>query len=239
MARSRRQRGDSRAVRRLRIALTAVVGLIALGVVGAGIWTAVQPAPTDLESGEHYTTLADAPPPQGPVTVREFFSYACIHCRRFEPQLNAWLEELPTDVRFARTPVTFSGEWRALAQAYYALRELDALEANHERIFRAIHDQGRRLGSVEDIADFVDGHGTDRDAFLRATRSPAVRRAVTEAMERARRVRVTGVPTLVVDERYRIGVGELSRRQMLAVAEHLIEKARQLREPPTAAAASE
>ncbi|MEE4299653.1 MAG: hypothetical protein V2J24_09435, partial [Pseudomonadales bacterium] len=76
-----------------------------------------------------------------------------------------------------------------------------------------------------------DGHGTDAEAFRRAMDSPGVRRALVEADRRARGDQIQAVPTLVVDGRYRISGGELSRRQVLAVADELVARELAARAP--------
>ena len=81
--------------------------------------------------------------PTQPITVTEFFSYGCIHCKNFEPLIADYIETLPPDVEFRRVPVAFSPAWALLGQSYLALEAVNALEQNHDRIFRAVHDNTR------------------------------------------------------------------------------------------------
>ena len=106
----------------------------------------------------------------------EFFSYGCVHCKNFDPQIERWTEGLPEDVRFKRAPVAFSASWGLLAKAYHAAERLGILEANHQRLFSALHDAGLALNTEDAMVQFFDGHGTDGRSFRRALRDPRWRR---------------------------------------------------------------
>lgn len=155
--------------------------------------------------------------------VREFFSYACPHCRNFEPLLNDWLQHLPKGVVFERTPVAYSAEWTLLARTYYTLKELHALEPNHERIFRAIHDRGRQFPTAESMAEFVNGYGVSKEEFLRIYQSPSVDERMREAARDQEALGITSVPTLVVDDKYRVTM-DVGRKVALDVVDQLIAK---------------
>ena len=161
----------------------------------------------------------------------EFFSYGCVHCKNFDPQIERWTEGLPEDVRFKRAPVAFSASWGLLAKAYHAAERLGILEANHQRLFSALHDAGLALNTEDAVVQFFDGHGTDGRSFRRALRDPAVEEALAEDGALARRYGIRAVPTLVVDGRYRIDDPSLSRQQILQVADALIAQAREARTP--------
>jgi thiol:disulfide interchange protein DsbA len=78
---------------------------------------------------------------------------------------------------------------------------------------------------------FFDGHGTDGRTFRRALRDPQTSEALAEDAALARRYGIRAVPTLVVDGRYRIDDPNLSRQQILEVADALIAQARTARTP--------
>ena len=217
-----RRDAEAAKVRRMRMIIAAVLSIAAGVVVLAGLYSIYAPS-TDLASGDHYTRLPAAERPRrGEIVVTEYFSYGCVHCRNFDPQIEDWKSELPDGVRFERVPVVFSGAWRALGAAYYAAGELDVRERNHTRLFDAIHRDGLVLQTPEALAGFFDGHGTDGERFRRAMGSPTVTRALADATDRARTDGITSVPTLVVDGRYRLELGTLSRRELLEAADALI-----------------
>ncbi|MDZ7669749.1 MAG: thiol:disulfide interchange protein DsbA/DsbL [Gammaproteobacteria bacterium] len=212
-----------RQVIRTRNTIIGVVAAIVVIVIGYGLVYSTGLTEGEFQAGTHYEVIEDARGrrPGEPIEVREFFSYACIHCRNFDPMIEDWQAGKPDGVEFQRTPVTFSPVWALLARTYLALDELGALERNHERLFSAIHDQGRQFLSAEMVADYVDGYGVSREDFLRAFDSTAVRSRFRQAERDQRELRIASVPTLVVDDKYRIGM-EVGRRTALDVLDHII-----------------
>jgi thiol:disulfide interchange protein DsbA len=218
----------------IRNGVIAFVVVVVAIVVGYGLLrsTAVDVSGEFVE-GTHYRVIDGAVlATSGPIRVTELFSYGCVHCRNFDPMVAEWVESKPDWIEFDRIPVTFSPVWAQLAQAYFALLSLDALEQNHARIFAAIHDNGKQFLSPEMIADFVDGHGVTREAFLRAYSSPEVSRAVTEAAARERRARVNGVPAVMVEDYYMVDMNNVPRKKAFEVAEFLARKIRDERGAP-------
>ncbi|MEM1229729.1 MAG: thiol:disulfide interchange protein DsbA/DsbL [Pseudomonadota bacterium] len=215
-------RSDTKAIR-LRNAILAFVVLLIVVVAGYGVMYASGVDTGAVAEGEHYALIEDAPAraPGEPIVVTEFFSWGCIHCRNFDPLLEDWEQTLPDNVRFERIPVSFSPVFALLAQAYLALEEGGALEANHQRFFRAIHDNNRQFLSADQLADFVDGNGISRAEFLKLFASPAVRRRLSDIEKRSRQARISSVPSLTVADRYRINMN-VGRKQALNVADQLI-----------------
>ena len=223
---SRRWRQSAQDLRMglLRRSILVGIGLFVAGVVIGGLLYSTGSVDSDdIVEGEHYEVVADAPRrrPGAPVMVTEFFSYGCVHCRSFDPLIEDWREDLSDGTAFERVPVAFSPEWAILGQAYLALEQADALGQNHERLFRAIHDNGRQFLSAGQIADFVDGHGISRDGFLEAYGSTEVRRALARTEARQNRLGISSVPSLTVADKYRINM-DVGRRQSLEVADHLV-----------------
>ena len=220
--RGRKSAQDQR-ISLLRRGIVIGIGFVVVGVVMGGILYSTGTVDSDdIVEGTHYEVVEDAPRrrPGAPVTVTEFFSYGCIHCRSFDPLIEDWREDLPEGVAFERVPVAFSPEWAILGQAYLALEQAGALAQNHERLFRAIHDNGRTFLKATQIADFVDGNGINREDFLAAYNSPEVRRDLARNEARQNRLGISSVPSLTVADKYRINM-DVGRRQSLAVADHL------------------
>jgi thiol:disulfide interchange protein DsbA len=217
-----------------------IIGFAIVMVIGVGgyglLYSTGVGSPDSFVEGEHYVVLDNPRPlrPGSPIAVVEYFSYGCIHCRNLDPLIESWSAQAPDDVSFERSPVAFSGPWSILSQGYYALQEKGALAANHERVFRAIHDGGKQFVSTEMLAAFVDGHGVTRDEFLEAYNSPAVRRKAAAADRRTRAFGVNSVPTLVVADRYLISVGDVGRRESLAIVDFLLDQIRAGPQPNTA-----
>lgn len=210
----------------------AILGGAAVLAATVAVWGLVYSTGSGMDGsiveGEHYRVVADPPRrrPGAPIVVTEFFSYGCIHCRTFQPLVHAWRESLAEDVQFERAPVTFSPDWAVLAQTYLALEQTGALQRNHERLFRAIHDNGRRFATPGQVADFVDGNGVTREAFLAAYNSDAVKRKLARNEGRQRKLAIASTPTLVVADKYVVDM-DVGRRRSLEVADHLVALERQ------------
>lgn len=214
-----------RQVIRTRNTILAFVVMVAILVIGYGTIYTTGVAEGEAVAGDDYRVIEDAPQrrPGEAIEVSEFFSYGCVHCRNFDPLLEEWLEDAPDTVRFSRTPVVFSPVWILLAQTYYTLEKMNALEQNHTRIFRAIHENGRQFLSPDMIADYVDGKGVTREEFLRVFNSPAIRRKVTESETAQRTLQIVSVPTLVVADKYIVNM-DAGRKRSLEIVDLLIAK---------------
>jgi thiol:disulfide interchange protein DsbA len=229
MERTLTQKKPDKRLMTIRNGVIAFAALIVVVVGGYGLFRSSAVDVTgEFVEGTHYRVIdgAAAVPANGPIRVTEFFSYGCVHCRNFDPMVNEWLGDVPKDVLFDRNPVTFSPEWGLLAQAYFALQATNALAENHERFFKAIHDNGKQFLTPEAIADFVNDHGVTRDAFLAALNSPATQRAATEAAKRERALHVNGVPYLTVADHYVINLDTVPRKRAFEVVDFLIAKIR-------------
>lgn len=223
---------QERKVIRTRNYIIAAIAAVVILVLGYGTLYSTGVTEGEFAAGTHYEIIEGArgPRPGEAIEVTEYFSYGCIHCRNFDPMIEDWREDLPDGVEFERVPVAFSPLWTLLARAYVALDELGALEQNHDRLFRAIHDNGRQFLSAEMLADFVDGHGTTRQAFLEAFDSPRVTGQVRQAERAQRELAIASVPTLVVADKYRVSM-DVGRKTALDVVDHLIASEIQQRQP--------
>lgn len=208
----------------LRSRLSACVFVLLLPVLP--VLAAAQGAPAGFEEGVHYERL---PIPvdtrdDARVEVVEVFSYACIHCKNFQSNIDRWRQDLPEHVDFYRMPATFNASWAALAQAYYTAEALGVTEQVHDPIFRAIHDRGVNLAEPALMAElFETAAGITPDQFNQVYNSFSVRSRVQQADARGRAYRLSGTPTLIVDGRYRVD-GRMAggNDAMLAVVNYLV-----------------
>lgn len=182
--------------------------------------------------GRHYIKLAEPAPVSLPsaekkIEVVEFFWYECPHCNTFEPSLQAWVKRLPADVAFRHVPVGFTARHQVAQKAYYALEEIGALDAMHDRIFAAIHAQGQRLLTEAAYADFVAKHGVDAAKFTAAFRGFSVNTKANRARQLTDAYKIDGVPAIGVHGRfYTSGSLAGGHAGTLAVADFLIQRAR-------------
>ncbi|NVK43772.1 MAG: thiol:disulfide interchange protein DsbA/DsbL [Oceanospirillaceae bacterium] len=183
-----------------------------------------------FQDGKDYVTL---PFPvktvdESKIEVVEMFGYLCPHCNAFEPLVHSWSEKQADDVEFVRIPVVFGRSWEPLARSYYVAELLDAVDQTHQAVFDAIHLQKKRFTSEEDLAEFYSSLGVDSDQFSKLYNSFAVNTKLNQGESKARGYEITGVPTMVVNGKYRITAAMAGgHKQMLEVVDFLVEKERQ------------
>lgn len=188
-----------------------------------------QAADVPLEAGKTYVELATPVPVSEPgkIEVVELFWYGCPHCYAFEPTINPWVEKLPSDVNFRRIPAMFGGPWDAHGQLFLTLEAMGVEHKVHNAVFNAIQKEGKRLTKPDEMADFVATQGVDKDKFLATFNSFAIQGQIKQAKELAQKYGVQGVPTMIVNGKYRFDLGTTGGpEQTLNVADQLIAKER-------------
>lgn len=182
---------------------------------------------TDPGGGDGYSTVSHLKPdPDGIITVREFFSYACPHCRNFEPALNKWKEDLPEDVHFERVAVGGNSTWTPLSIAYYTMKELGLLDSYHALIFDALHRQGMPLFTIKAIGDFISkDKKITTSQFIKTSRMAGVAELIKEAEDLTQRFQIAAVPTLVIAGKY-IVTTDKGADDAIALADQLVKQER-------------
>jgi len=148
--------------------------------------------------GKQYVRIAQAGQKAGgPVVLVEVFSYACPHCAEFAPYFDQLRAKLPKDVQVRYMPAVFSDAWEPYARAFYAAKQLGALQSTHDELFKAMM-QHYPLNSLEDLADFYASHGVDRQKFLDAAKSPQTDAEMAANLKIEQGWGIDETPTLVV-----------------------------------------
>ena len=168
------------------------------------------------------------------IVVTDFFSYACPHCFAFSPDLRSWESKLPSDVVLDRTAVTFGRQsWGLLAQLYYTLRGFGKEKELDRAVFEAVHLEHAPLTSPDRIADWAGAHGIDRAKFVSTFGSFAIRSFAAGAEQLTTKVRLRGVPALVVDGKYVVSINDNGEfAPQLAIVDAVIAKVRAERRLP-------
>ncbi len=189
-----------------------------------------QAQPPSYMEGTHYERL---PVPvetaaEGGVEVVEVFSYVCVHCYTLDPLLEEWRAGLAGDVFFRRVPAVFGRGWAQVARLFYAAQVLGVLDAVHVPVFQAIHQRGLNLTDPAVSASLLrEVAGVDRDSFDDAFTSFSVETKLQQAVALSKAYRITGVPTLIVNGKFRIDSKMAGNYQkMLEIADFLIEAER-------------
>ncbi|MCK0163428.1 thiol:disulfide interchange protein DsbA/DsbL [Marinobacter sp. S6332] len=196
--------------------------LLALAIFG-------QANAADWQEGTHYKKL-DTPvrtDADSGIEVAEVFWYGCPHCYNFKPLAESWEAKAPDDVNYVRIPAALGRSWVPHAQAFYALEAMNSLEKVHDALFEALAGQRRPLNDGESLANFVAGHGVDREEFLNNFNSFGVNARMQQAQAKIRGARITGTPTMLVNGKYTVSASMAgSLEATLAVVDYLVEKER-------------
>ncbi len=182
-----------------------------------------------FRQGEHYQLLAKplAVKTPGKIEVAELFWYGCSHCFHFEPLISEWIKTKPDDVEFRRVPAVFAENWVPHARAFFAAEALGALDTFHVALFRAIHEDEKRIFDEESLTAFAGEVGIPSDSFHEAYVGFGIDGKVKQTMMYTRDSGITGVPSVIINGKYRTGAQMAGGQdKVLEVVDFLIEKER-------------
>ena len=198
-----------------------ILGLMSLMLLVPGIGSA-----ENFTAGEDYGELETPQPTTAgdKVEVIEFFSYGCSHCSNLEPHVMEWATSpAATGVEFVRVPVAWNAGMESFARVYYAAEAAGASDEAHAAVFKLLHEDKPAELTLPVIADTLAGHGVDKSAFMQSFQSPEVTEGVNVSKEMTKRYRISGVPTLVIDGRYTVGIPQGNDfEHMFEVTDHLV-----------------
>lgn len=180
------------------------------------------------EQGVHYFELSE---PQAVQTgenieVLELFWYGCPHCYALEPFLENWKQNKPKNAEFVPMPGIFRKDTEFHARAYYTFEALGIAGKVHRDFYDEIHQRGNRMYNLSGLTEFAGKHGVGPEAFKDAFESFAVDTNVRNAERMFRKYEATGVPTIIIDGRYRVTVSSAGgHEQLLELINFLVDKA--------------
>ncbi|HJN49733.1 MAG: thiol:disulfide interchange protein DsbA/DsbL [Pseudomonadales bacterium] len=208
--------------------VAVAIGLAVVAVIVIYVSTIVV---TDIPMGEyqlgvHYEEVENPRRLRGDkIEVMEFFSYGCIHCYNLDSDLDTWIEKNSDKVNFIRSPAMFNDSWRILAQSYYTTEALGITAQIHPAFFHEIQIRKTSFNSLEKLASYFDGKGTTSAEYKTAYNSPTTKRVHSAADERQRRYRVSSVPTMVVNGKYRVKTNaKIGLSRLLDIVDYLVEQ---------------
>ena len=188
-------------------------------------------ASATIDEGIEYKKVSPAQPTitKNKIEVIELFWYGCPHCYYFEPDLKAWLAKKPDNVVFYRVPAVFNPTWALHARAFYSAKSLGLFENGktdfHEAFFDEIHKHKKRLNNKKALQAFFARFAVSAEDFNNTFDSFAVNTKVNRAVTLSKRYQLDGVPTLIINGKYRTdGPMAGGRKGMLKVLDFLIRK---------------
>ena len=179
--------------------------------------------------GRHYQILDNPTVTRNPskVEVVEVFWFGCNHCYSLESYIQPWKRNLPNDVDFWKSHITWNAQAETHARLFYSAKALGIEEKAIPAAFTAIWREGRNLLGNSEVEYFFKGFGIEKERYLSVSNSFGVNNAVKQANNRMRQWTVTGVPTIIVNGKYKVsGTREIGTSRLLDVVDFLIEKER-------------
>lgn len=137
----------------------------------------------------------------GKTEVLEFFAYSCPHCATMEPLVEKWSKTLPEDTVVKHVPVAFNASMADLQKLYYSLESLGRLDL-HPAVFKAIHQENKRIFTQDAIIDWVADQGVDKAKFESVFKSFGVQTKIARANELADTYGIQGTPSLAIGGKF-------------------------------------
>ncbi|MDH5371066.1 MAG: thiol:disulfide interchange protein DsbA/DsbL [Gammaproteobacteria bacterium] len=188
-------------------------------------------ATAEINEGFDYKLVSPVQPTitKSKIEVIELFWYGCPHCFHFEPHLKEWLANKPDNVVFYRVPAVFNPTWALHARAFYTAKTLGLFDNGkvefHEAMFDEIHKKNKHLHNKKDIEKIFSRFGISAEDFNNTFDSFAVNTKVNRAVSLSKRYQLDGVPTLIVNGKYRTdGPMAGGRKGMIKVLNFLVKK---------------
>jgi thiol:disulfide interchange protein DsbA len=168
--------------------------------------------------GNQYTKVSETASKKA--EVREYFSFYCPHCLRFEPFMESVKKDLPKDVKFERNHVDFlrtaSPEIQGmLSKAIVVAQQLDMEKKLVSALFNYIQTQRAIISSEKDIRNVFVLNGADGDKFDKLMKSFSVN-SQAKLMKKhqtsmTKSGALKGVPAIVVNGQYLINAQALDK----------------------------
>lgn len=171
--------------------------------------------------GKHYTKVSEIASKKA--EVREYFSFYCPHCLRFEPFMEKLKKNLPEGVKFERNHVDFLRAASPKIQGMLSKAIVVAEQLKMEKklvgaLFNYIQVQRAIITEENDIRNIFVLNGADGDKFDKLMKSFSVN-AKAKAMKKsqdtmANNGALKSVPTVIVNGKYRINPSELDKNNI-------------------------
>lgn len=174
---------------------------------------------SDYQENKQYTKVSDKASKKP--EVREFFSYYCPHCLRFEPFFEKVKKTLPVGVTFERNHVDFlqftTKEIQfMLTKALVVAQQLGREDELSSSIFDYLQVQRGTVSSEKDIRNIFVIQGVDGDKFDKLMSSFTVvskAKSMRKTQDYFSNKRaLTGVPAVIVNGKYRINNQALDKK---------------------------
>ena len=159
------------------------------------------------QEGKHYKVISDKATAKP--EVKEFFSFWCPACYRFEPLVKSIKAGIDKDVKFTKVHVNFmqftgpdvqedATKAMIIARAMKKETELNAA------IFNYIHQQKSTVSNLKDLRSVFIINGVEPEEFDKMAKSFSVKSLVNKNNKEIAKFRknLNGVPNFIVNGKY-------------------------------------
>ena len=134
--------------------------------------------------------------PDGKIVLVEFFDFSCGYCHRLYPALKEVIAKNP-DVKVVAKPMAFlSPTSKYAASAALAARE----QGKFAEAYKAMFETEGRLDNAK-VDEIIASLGVNVDQLKKDMESEKVKNTLSSVSNLASALQVTGVPTLVLDNK--------------------------------------
>lgn len=157
-------------------------------------------AAQEFKEDVHYEVIAE----QGTAKpeIKEFFSFYCIHCYRFEPIAAAMKEAYPK--AFDKSHIVSHPTLELMARGFAAAKLFKKEEELSKAFYERIHGQNKTIESEEDLKAIFHVHGIEADKFEKAMKHPLIEKHVNDMDRDMRAYNINATPTFIVNGKYRL-----------------------------------
>lgn len=170
------------------------------------------------QEGKHYEIVSEQVTSKP--EVREYFSFYCPHCMRFEPLMHDIKKELPDGTTFVKNHVDFmrgasTKVQSLLTKAMIIGEQLNMGDKLNGAIFNYIHRQRAVFTSEKDIRNVFVLNGVDGEQFDKLIKSFAINSKQKQLKKQqdilSKAGKLNSVPTTVVNGKYKVLTEHLNR----------------------------
>jgi len=142
-----------------------------------------------------------------PVVI-EFFAYQCPHCYTLEKHSQAWQEKNNGKVKFLSIPTHLGNQqFGSFILVHEAARTLGILNKVTPLLFKRLHEEKKLFSSQDEAIDFLVSAGANKERATKAIGDEeAIKTAIDNNFGLLAKYKVSGVPTILVNHRYKFNV---------------------------------
>ncbi len=197
-------------------------------------------SPTDPKAGVEYTTLSQPQPTQTSgkkVEVIEFFAYHCPACNAIEPMLKQWEKKQGDNIVMRRIHLPFQGANDPEAHLFLTLEAMGKLPEMHDKVFRAMHVERKRLTKDAEIIEWAVQNGLDRSKFMAAWNSFGVMTKLRRLQQVANNYKASSTPTIIIDGKYVVSPAQVAESNRIQDRNQVMQATAQVMDALVAKAA--